>query len=100
MGSDGGLQGGGKRERGNKGEVVGARKGHSPYLDSRRRRSGGERLYPNCCSALESSCPSIEPERSRSKWRKTFCQSLMYFHNPENSLNPIVPLRSVAYVSL
>lgn len=28
-------------------------------------------IYPNCCRAFASSCPSIDPLRSASKWRKT-----------------------------
>jgi len=73
----------------------GGRGWDSPYFLWTRSSNGAERLklqcwqsdeslftvrtskksYPNCARASRSSCPSIDPERSRSKCLKTFCQS-------------------------
>lgn len=57
----------------------------SPYFCSSRERRIGDRLYPKLRSASASSAPSIEPDRSRSKCLKTFCQSWIYFQSPANS---------------
>jgi len=66
------------------------------YFCSTIDNSCGESLYPKLLKAEANSCPSIEPERSRSKCLNTSCQSLMYRQSPWNSLNPMVPLRSVS----
>jgi len=86
-----------------------------PYLCSIRVSRVGDKRYPKLCNASDNSRPSIEPERSRSKCRKTFCQSEIYLHKPVNSKHPgeervydwlrsvpvklIVPVRSVSYAS-
>ena len=67
-----------------------------PYFCSSRERSMGERLYPKLRRASESSAPSMDPDRSRSKCLKTFCQSWMYFHSPANSAWPIARQRRSA----
>ena len=46
---------------------------------------------PNEVSAVFSSLRSIDPELSRSKLRKQFCQSVTYFHRAWNSWKSIAP---------
>jgi hypothetical protein len=58
-----------------------------PYFCSISVRRLGGRLYPKLRKASANSSPSIDPDRSLSKCRKTPCQSLMYFHNPANSVD-------------
>lgn len=51
---------------------------------------------PKPVSACFSSCLSIIPELSLSYVRKTFCQSVMYFQTPVNSLKFTPPLFSLS----
>ena len=62
------------------------RRPRSPYFCSTMDNSCGESLYPKLLKAEANSCPSIEPERSRSKCLNTSCQSLMYRQSPWNSV--------------
>lgn len=57
-----------------------------PYFCSISVKIDDDKLYPKLLRASANSCPSIDPDRSLSKRRKTFCQSPMYLYNPTNSV--------------